>query len=125
MNTILENLKSWQGLTSTLGSVVPGFTFFIDYAPPLFKEISLVTSALAVMTFIIVSRSESKPTVRRITTEISISFFLLIVYLTLFKYTTIETADLSRHQIGFHTFSFSLTQPAKEIISQGFCPAIS
>jgi hypothetical protein len=121
MNAILEQLKSWQGITSAIGTIIPGFSFFLNFAPPLFNEISLITSAIAVLTFVLVSRSNKIITQRRIIIEITVSFIILMGYLILFKYTTVQDEEAGRHQIGFYTSPFSLTTSAQTMVSNGFC----
>ena len=60
MNKIVETLKSFYGVAASIGVIVPGFSFFNNYAPPLFKGIAIVVSALSVAVIVALANKNNE-----------------------------------------------------------------
>jgi hypothetical protein len=120
---IIERLKSLYGLTASLGVVVPGYAFFTSYAPPIFKGITLITSAVCVA-FLVYTLNLRKSTLKisKGIRLIIISFVVLLLYLFLFSYTTVKVDNESALQAGFGNSRWSLTPSAIKMIESGNCP---
>src|SRR5687767_5647479 len=93
MQKVIGKLKAIYVVFSSIGVIVPGYTFFTKYAPPLFKEITLITSALTIA-FVIYSLTldqlKKEKLLRRGLGLIFISFVTLLLYLASFDMTTVE-----------------------------------
>lgn len=121
MDKIKSILLSINGLAASIGAIVPGYAFFIDYAPPFFKSIGLITSALGVFVMIICSNSKGKPSKMKASGLAFIAAVLILGYIALLKLTTVEI-DGQRHQIGFYLSEISLTSNGSAMLSTKLCP---
>jgi hypothetical protein len=103
------------------GTILPGYTFFTTFPPPIFPGISILTSVLsAAMIYIILnikpvaSRGEATNTqlIRWASLLLFAAFCSLLVYILLLRYCTVlEPQSYSqRFQIGFWKFDWSLTK---------------
>lgn len=126
MKVDAEKLKTggtWLGGIS--GVAVPGYQFFTSFPPPLFPGISLITAALSAAVLVIViawrpkadDRLDGMPPVVRLGGRfIGSAVLLLILYILLLQFTTIETSSGKRLQIGFGQASWSLTEAGRDWI---------
>ncbi len=122
LKSILELLKSFQGLIASLGAIVPGYTFFTNNCPPLFAHISIITSALAVAVIISVSQSQRQLSSRKSISILILAFLIVIGYMIFLDFSTIEIDDTQRWQIGFGTMDFGLTPVGQKMIAGDQCP---
>jgi len=113
MERLIGVLKSFYGMTATIGVIVPGFTFFTSYAPPMFEEISLITSALCVGVMVVLSNRKNRKS--NGLKWLVVAFVLLVLYLFFLNSTTINIHD-ERWQAGFGTQRWSLTPEALKMI---------
>lgn len=103
------------------GVLVPGYTFFTTFPPPIFPGISILTSALSAAMIYITLKIKSvtsdggetnRQLIRRASFLLFAAFFSLLVYVLLLRYCTVlEPQSYSqRFQIGFWKFDWSLTE---------------
>jgi hypothetical protein len=103
------------------GLLVPGYTFFTNYPPPIFPEISILTSVLSAAVIYITLTINSKTPNGEKRYEHLIQWSLLLlgaafccltVYVLLLRYCTVLEPQhyLQRFQIGFWKFNWSLTE---------------
>ncbi len=121
---IFDILKSYQGIVATIGVAIPGYSFFTDYAPPLFPNISIITSAICIWVLVLVANSEKPitPSTKKPIIYIGLSFLLLIVYLIMLRECTLpNSAGDGRWQIGFGRWEPGLTDPAIAMLKNGDC----
>ena len=114
-----RSILSW--FCAGAGALVPGYTFFTTYPPPIFPGISILTSVLAAAVIYITLTINSKTGTggRRLDHLIRWALLLLVaafccltVYVLLLRYcTVIEPQYYSqRFQVGFWKFDWSLTE---------------
>jgi hypothetical protein len=103
------------------GAIIPGYTFFTTFPPPIFPGISILTSVLsAAMIYItlnvkwVKSRSgvNKRQLIRSASFLLIVAFCCLLLYVLLIRYCTVlEPQSYSqRFQIGFWKFDWSLTE---------------
>ena len=107
-----------------IGALIPGLAYFTQWTPPLLKEASLFTAALAAAVVIITyfykprNRRSKKllPTSIKLAMKIFlVTFVCLILYITCFRLCTVEDPrGESRYQIGFGKFDWSLTDEGRQ-----------
>jgi len=114
----MSNLK-W--FCAAAGALVPGYTFFTTYPPPIFPGISILTSVLAAAVIYITwtynPRTQAKgrrfeKLIRLAVLWLVIAFVCLSVYVLLLRYCTVlepQTYE-QRFQVGFWKFDWSLTE---------------
>lgn len=117
LTNVKETLKSFYGLVGLLSTFIPGLSFFSSYVPVFFPAISIITSALALVVFVF-SSTKDRPTRWQSKTYFIISCLLILTYIALIQFTTVEfnenNGDKNRYQIGFYKYSFSLTEEGDE-----------
>ena len=132
MTKIIETLKSFYGIAASIGVIIPGFSFFNNYAPPLFKGIAIVVSSLSVAVIVVIANKESaknnlKSIAKHFTSHaikfLSVSFVLTLLYLFLIDFTTIVPVDFQeeRWQVGFDLQPWSLTPVANQLMKDNAC----
>src|SRR4051794_8972435 len=119
MKELTDLLKSFYGLAASIGVLLPGYTFFTSNSPPLFKGISIITSALSIAVLVIIANSQSSSKhLKKIRAQknrnawLSLigAFIILLLYLLMLDYTTvINFSSGVRWQVGFNTQVWSLT----------------
>lgn len=124
MNINSEVLKTggqWLGAAS--GAGVPAYTFFSSFPPPLFPKTSIITAALSTAILFIALKWRPKTDdrkhgtphiVKRGSRFIGLAVLLLIVYVLLLKFTTIDAPSGKRLQIGFGQANWSLTEAGRD-----------
>lgn len=123
MKEFIEKLKSFNGFVGSLGVLLPGFTFFIGNAPPLFDKIGILVSAIsaAFLWFGYNTKSSDKNTIFHVALKYIIASFILIVaYLwmldkTSVEFTSYETNKSVRYQVGYNIASWNLTTTADSL----------
>jgi hypothetical protein len=93
----LNSLKGLFLLAASLGSLLPGFAFFLNLSPPFIPGTALVTALAAALVAIAFAwprkRSTSDTVVKkeflRAAAVIFASFFLAVSYISLYKFTTV------------------------------------
>ncbi|MBV9963754.1 MAG: hypothetical protein JO072_16045 [Parafilimonas sp.] len=123
MEALVRSLKILCGIVASLGSIIPGYSFYTLYSPPLFKGITLITSALclAFLVFALVQKNPAnKQLVKKGLRLMLLSFVILIAYLLLFKYTTASYNE-NVIQAGFGRSEWSLTEGGKNVVKAGNC----
>ncbi len=132
MTKIIETLKSFYGIAASIGVIVPGFSFFNNFAPPLFKGIAIIVSALSVAVIVIIAnKDDGRKSVNTIIKQftgramklLSVSFVLILLYLFLIDFTTIVPEEFpeERWQVGFDLQSSGLTPLALELMKDNSC----
>jgi hypothetical protein len=58
MQKIIKIFKSWEGVLATFGTIIPGYTFFIDTSPAFFEPMGIITTALSLVVFILCANSK-------------------------------------------------------------------
>ncbi len=114
-------LKALCALTGSLGAVIPGYAYFSQFAPPNFREITLLTGGLALVVLVAtLMRRKGRPSVTKATVRIFAAFFCLVFYGVMLDLTTVTApADFQteeRFQIGFGMADWSLTDTAKDLV---------
>ena len=114
-------LKALCTITGTLGAVIPGYAYFSQYAPPNFREVSLLTGGLALVVLVAtLMRPNIRHSLRKTVVRIFVAFLCLVCYGFMLDLTTVTApADFQseeRFQIGFGMTDWSLTDNAKELI---------
>lgn len=116
----IDSFKGIGGLLTSVGVLIPAFSFFTTYAPPFFPAASLLTAAIAAAVLILVYYYEPhvKPTeivgkklVRMARTALAAAVILLVVYMIMLVVCTVVDPPenpTDRYQIGFWTFDWSL-----------------
>ena len=131
MKDFLRKLKSFYGLAGSLAILLPGFSFFIDYSPPLFDKINILTTALAAAFLWVGYRyprmafgntNEDKALLRISLKLLVVAFLFIVFYLFFLDYTTayIQPIDI-RFQIGFNCVDWTLEEKAIQMIEEGEC----
>lgn len=103
------------------GAILPGYTFFTTFPPPIFPGISILTSVLsAAMIYIILHiksvtahrEASNQQLIRRASLLLFTAFCSLLAYMILLRYCTVlEPQSYSqRFQVGFWKFDWSLTE---------------
>lgn len=132
MNKVIETLKSFYGIAASIGVIIPGFSFFNNYAPPLFTGIAILTVALSVAVIVIIVNNDdqiksTKTVVKKHTSKsikfLASSFVLILMYLMLMDFTTIVPEDFpeERWQVGFDMEQWSLTPLANSMLLDNSC----
>jgi hypothetical protein len=122
----LSAFRSINGILAVIGVLIPAFSIFTNYSPPLFKEASVLTAAIAAIIIIVTFyynpspkkrlRSKLPYLVRLSIKAFVISIALFIVYLVLFNLCTVETpGGTERFQIGFWKYDWGLTNIGLQI----------
>jgi len=102
-------------------AIVPGYTFFTTYPPPIFPGISILTSVLAAAIIYITwtynprtqaSARSLEKLVRLAILWLLLAFVFLTIYVLLIRYCTVfEPQEYEqRFQVGFCKFDWSLTE---------------
>jgi hypothetical protein len=122
----LSVFKSINGLPVGIGTLIPAYAYFTQYAPPLLGASGLLTAALAAVTVLCAyyykpSRETVEngvpPIIELARNLLILSVALLIVYLILFRVCTVlepRNGDF-RWQIGFDRSDWSLTESGKSL----------
>jgi len=117
-SSVFLALTAITGLVGSIGSLLPGYTYFKSISPPLFEELGLLTAGIAVvvlvMTFYRARKTSSA--VRWIITAVAV----LVCYTAGLKYLT-ATAPAPREgraQIGWYKSDWSLTDKGMEMKAQ-------
>lgn len=125
-----EAFKGKNGVFAGVGVAVPGLSFFTLYAPPLFEGASILTTAIAGAVIILTYYYEprvvppdtiEKKLVRRARNVIVIALLLLGVYMMMLKICTVAdppAKPITRYQIGFWTWDWSLNDDGKFLSKQ-------
>lgn len=132
MTKIVETLKSFYGIAASIGVIIPGFSFFNNYAPPLFKGIAIVVSSLSVAVIVVIANKDSaKKNLNAVAKQfnshaiklLSVSFVFTVLYLFLIDFTTIVPEDFKeeRWQVGFDLQPWSLTPLANQLMKDNSC----
>lgn len=111
------------------GALIPGYSFFTTFPPPIFPGISLLTSALSAAMIYITWHINSSTSygevscprwIQRASIYLVVSFCSLAVYVLLLRYCTIldPQSYSQRFQIGFWKFDWSLTDIGISLKSQ-------
>jgi hypothetical protein len=119
---IRKALRNLSVLSAAVGSQLPGVTYFLNWAPPLFTPTVLLTSGVGLATFIKVffinpqSDGAEKSGYRAVVAAVIIAS----LYGILFNEFTVRSphrtdAAEKTYQIGFGTQEFSLTDAAKAV----------
>lgn len=121
----LSAFRSINGILAGIGVLVPAFSIFTNYSPPLFKGASLLTAAIATIIIIVTFYYDPSPKKKRtklphlvrLSLKVFVIFFaLLIVYFVLFDLCTVETpGGTERFQIGFGKYDWGLTKTGLEV----------
>lgn len=109
----LSILKWLSNVTAGAGVLVPGYSYFTQFAPPLLPTAGLLTSALAVATITVVYLRRKEPPL-----PLKLFFFFLVpaivtlvLYIILLEFcTVVDPQESNRFQIGFGSFDWSLTE---------------
>lgn len=128
-------LKVLAQSSSSLGCIIPGYAYFNLYSPPLFENISLLTSAVVLSVVVYVTKHPDHKS------GIGFSFFwIILAILIMFSYSVareltttsipsdyeIESAEsVKRLQIGFNLAPWSLTEKAKKYASENNINTVS
>ena len=114
-----------KSIIAGLTTLVPGFTFFVNYSPPLFEGISILISALGGIFlwkgFKEVETNSKEVILKKTITILLMAFVLIIMYLLLLDKTTIlmeNLKDSTRYQIGFGLEKWTLTDDAIKAIEK-------
>jgi len=123
LNEFQNPLGLFCVMAGAAGVVVPGYTYFTTYPPPIFPGITLITGALSafIVYCILTSVSpdiahERKRYTQRIVrwaiVSVAIALICLTVYAVLLRYcTVIEPQGYShRFQVGFWKYNWCLTE---------------
>lgn len=121
LKNIKGSLKSLSVLAAGISTLLPGLTYFSQYAPPMFTASALLSSGLGLAVFIRVFATDRKAStwVQRGSRSVVAAVFLASIYGLLFSLLTVSSpVDIpppqrERYQIGFWTLDFSLTDEAK------------
>ena len=124
MKEFISKLKTFYGFAGSISVILPGLSFFFMYSPPLFDEISILVSALAVA-FLWWGYKSGKETEPETVTKKALyyivgGFALTILYLVLLDTTSLtigNSKETSHYQIGYGMAKWSLT-PAALHLSQ-------
>lgn len=110
--------KSLLWLCAGAGTLVPGYSFFTSYPPPIFPGIGILTSCLSAAIIVITfatnkSSGENCPEhfYRKVSLLLVLAFLCLTMYVLLLRYCTVlEPQNYShRFQVGFWKYDWSLT----------------
>jgi hypothetical protein len=119
--SIRQGLKNLSTLTAAIISLLPGLSYFVHYAPPLFTPTALFSSGLGLAVFVAVfsSKQRRNESVRRGSRAIVAAVLLASIYGILFSQLTVGVPEGSEsthqgYQIGFGTYDFSLTPAARD-----------
>jgi hypothetical protein len=116
-----KSISTLQWICASAGTLVPGYTFFTTYPPPIFPGISILTGVLsfAVIYLALTYKPEMGYGDKRfedlilwVALSLTMSFIFLSVYVLLLRYCTVlEPQHYSqRFQLGFWKFNWSLTE---------------
>jgi hypothetical protein len=119
-----KNTLMWFG--AGFGTLVPGYTFFTSYPPPIFPGISILTACLSAAIIVIAFAFNPQPPsrekhtnymIRRASFLLLISFICLTIYVLLLRYCTVlEPQDYSqRFQVGLWKYDWSLTEVGRSL----------
>ncbi|MDZ4824181.1 MAG: hypothetical protein SH856_12035 [Flavobacteriales bacterium] len=132
MKGVINLLSSYQGILAGLGSIIPGFLFFTNYAPPLFREVTILSSALCIAALVFITESPTPRTTastlkrhrKKSVRYLVLGFIMALLYLFLVSFTTVVTPDAEkeRWQIGFDVQPWNLTHEANVMIENKECP---
>lgn len=103
----------------SIGTIVPGVSFFVEEAPPLFNATGLLTSGVAVAVLIwgFNQRLERSRIPRRAVVSVVGALVLIVSYRVCLAYLTVlPPRQGNREQIGFFMSNWSLTKSASEFI---------
>lgn len=116
MKEFINKLKTFYGLAGSISVVLPGLSFFFLYSPPLFDQISILVSALAVaflwMGFKTGKETETDLILKKALQYIVGGFILTIFYLVLLDATSIaigNSKQTTHYQIGYGMSKWSMT----------------
>ncbi len=123
MNEFLIKLKSFNGFVGSVSVLIPGFAFFMGYAPPLYSKISFLVSAIsaAFLWFGYNNRYKDKSKLFHLAFRFIVTGFIVsLFYVWLLDKTTAEFQDTNtkqsiRYQLGYNIASWSLTPAADSI----------
>lgn len=122
MKEFINKLKSFYGLAGSLSVILPGAAFFFMYSPPLFDEISILVSALAVAFLWAGNKIKDERENDSITREslyyIVGGFLLSIAYLILLDQTSVTIGNSKKtnhYQIGYGIAKWSITKRAQDL----------
>jgi hypothetical protein len=116
----INSLKGTAGVLTSVGVLIPAFSFFTTYAPPFFPAASLITAAIAVAVLLLVFFYEpsgnsiedvGKKLAWKAGTALAAAVILLIVYMIMLVVCSVVDPPenpTERYQIGFWTFNWSL-----------------
>ena len=118
----LKTMGKWVGAASGVG--IPAASFFTSLTPPLFQEVSLITTALSGAIVAMAAKRRPRPTHKGWQMPVSttlapiflaVAIVFLVGYVLLLQFTTVIGPEGSetRYQIGFGTTDWSLTDVAK------------
>jgi hypothetical protein len=109
-----------NGVCAGVGVIIPAFSFFEHYAPPLFEAASLLTAAIAgavvILTYyheprVLPPDTKAKKLIRYARYALFFAVLLLVVYMVMLRVCTVADPPVNpqtRYQIGFWTFDWSL-----------------
>jgi hypothetical protein len=113
-------LKNLSVLAGALGSLLPGLTYFLHAAPPLFALSALLSGGLALAIFVrvFVTGPDRVAAAKKGFHYVLVAVFMGTAYGMLLPLLTVtppthSTFARERFQIGFRTFDFSLTPEAR------------
>lgn len=110
-------------LSGSIGSLLPGLSYFTSYAPPMFEASSLLTGgvALAVILLALTTPISQETTVKHAFNIILTGFIVVILYGIAYNVFTISTPkgwEKGRIQTGFSLNSWSLTDKAESYLNK-------
>jgi len=112
-----DRMLSWlKWLGAGAGSLVPGYSYFTSYEPPLFHGVGLITGALAGALIAIVRlyipRRSSESPVRVPCMFLASALIFLIAYVAMVRYwtATAPQENAPRFQVGFGKWEAGLTE---------------
>lgn len=118
---IKGSVKSMSVLAGAISSGLPGATYFLHYAPPLFAITALLSGGvgLAVFVRVFVIRPDLTTSAKKGFRFVMLAVVAGSVYSVLLPLLTVTSPSDSalgkeRFQIGFRTLDFSLTDEAKK-----------
>lgn len=109
-------------LTTTLGSQLPGISFFLGLAPPGFPAIALLTGGgtLAIFLLRFSKQQPDADCILKGARSVAVAIILALAYGFLFSYVTVgppaSRTEHVRYGVGFGLSPFSLTEPALGIL---------
>lgn len=110
-------LKAFCATIGLMGSIIPGYAYFSNFAPPNFRELTLLTGGLALVALVATFMLKNvQRMLRKSVARIFAGFICLIVYGAMLDFTTVDAPPAyqsdTRFQVGFGLAEWSLTSEA-------------